>query len=697
MAFQPKHLNYERSPYTGMTREDWKDAAVYMLSGIFQYIDDMEHPVVVPRQETKITYPHAESAPGVYEAEKKAEIFEGLTRSLFIAAPLIHENPELTLNGINIREYYKHHILRCCTRGDDYCVGTYEDLQELTNHADPFRAFQQTVETCALVIGLMTAKEELWDGYTKEEQDIVAGLIGSFAGRNTVPQNWRMFNMLDMAFLYQVGYEIDEAVMLDHAQAALDYYVGDGWYRDGQNFDYYSCWAFNFYAPLWNQWYGYEKLPFIAEQFEKNSNELMKTYPDFFDRDGHTNMWGRSCIYRFAAVSPFDGNYYLKHPEVDPGVARRICSGSLLQFLARDDFMWNGLPTMGFYGQFSPLVQGYSCAESVFWMGKAFLCLHLPKDHPFWTAKEALGTWEKLEKNEVKETVLDGPALAFTNHQANGTTVLRTGKVVKNERDVHGMWNYSKLNYNTKYPWEATPKPMDEAGNLLFAAGGVESQQYVIKDVTSGETSLANSTFWGGEREGILYRCQYFRYATTNELHWMQSIYLADFPVACGILRVDKLKLHRRPIVLTLGSYGFPDNGTQVEMRTKNGAKAVILKGTDAMGRKKQMAMTVFAGWEDLEVLHSEGTNPDSVKSIVIYAKTGLKHQYDGTEAYVFISQVLTKEEHTEFTEEELFPITEITYTDAAQCGTYGPVTLRMTDGSTKTVDYSKLTGSMML
>lgn len=27
---------------------------------------------------------------------------------------------------------------------------------------------------------------------------------------------------------------------------------------------------------------------------------------------------------------------------------------------------------MGFYGQFSPLVQGYSCAESVFWLGKFF-------------------------------------------------------------------------------------------------------------------------------------------------------------------------------------------------------------------------------------------------------------------------------------------------------------------------------------
>ena len=59
----------------------------------------------------------------------------------------------------------------------------------------------------------------------------------------------------------------------------------------------------------------------------------------------------------------------------------------------------------------------------------------------------------------MKETCLDGPALCFSNHGGNGETILRTGKVVKNCGDIHGMWNYSKLCYNTKYPWEAPPHP----------------------------------------------------------------------------------------------------------------------------------------------------------------------------------------------------------------------------------------------
>ena len=239
--FQPKHLDYERSPYTGLTRESWIEAAEYLLNGIFQNIRDFKDPVVMPRKETQVTYPY--SADAVWEFQ--AEYFEGLARSLFIAAPLIHIKPELTLNDIGVRNYYKSHILRACTPGDSVYVGSYAACRELSKDPNPFRAFQQTVETCALVICLWMSKEEIWDTYTKAQKDVIADFLLEYAHGNTVPQNWRLFNMLDMAFLGMEGYEIDADIMREHAQAILAYYAGDGWYRDGHSFDYYSCWAFN--------------------------------------------------------------------------------------------------------------------------------------------------------------------------------------------------------------------------------------------------------------------------------------------------------------------------------------------------------------------------------------------------------------------------------------------------------------------
>ncbi len=680
MKFTPTHLDYDLSPYTGLTRDSWIDAAKYLLSGIFNNIKSIDDPVVMPRYETRVTYP-SKDAP---MWRIKAEYFEGLARSFFISAPLIHIEPDLVLNGISVRDYYKKQVLAAVTPGEKNYVLNFSDMRALDTSDNPNACYQQTVETAALVICLYLCREEIWDTYTKEEKDRIAAFLSDFAHSNTVPQNWRLFNMLDMAFLYMNGYPIDEDIMRDHAQNILNYYVGAGWYRDGQSFDYYSCWAFNMYTAIWNNWYGYEKEPYIAAKFAENSNELMKTYPDFFDRDGFTNMWGRSGIYRNAATSAFDGNLLMKNSKADPGLARRICSGSLLQFLTRDDFLYEGVPTLGFYGPFVPLVQGYSCAESPMWLAKALLCLHLPKDHPFWTSKENNGSWENLAENETKVTTLDGPALCMANHQANGITELRTGKIMKDKKDEHGMWNYSKLVFNTKFPWESKSRE------------DVEAQQYVLEFDEEKIYHKANATLWHGEKDGVLYRRQVFDYEMETEDHWRTVMNLADFAVPYGIFRADKIRMYRRPLSLTLGAFGFPDNGTQIIKKEKDGYKAVILKGRDHTGKEKQLAFTIFDGWDDIEFINSEGTNPDSKKSIVLYAKTVRNTQY-GYEPYFLMSQVITKESLEDFSEDEIFPVENITYTDKEGCGGYGPVTIKLKIGDEKTIDFYGIEGSLSI
>ena len=694
MKYTPKYTDHTLSPFTGLTRDSWIDAGIYILEGAFNHIKDISAPVVLPRKETKVTYPHLDASPENLKQQQLAEIFEGLTRTFFIAAVIIHERPDLVINGILLKEYYKKHILRVVDPKDPLFVGSYESLTKLTESKDPTRCYQQTVETCALVIGLWLCHAEIWDTYEQKEKDLIAGFLKGFAEAPTVPQNWRLFNMLDMAFLHMNGYQINKSIMLDHAENILSYYAGDGWYRDGQCFDYYSCWAFNVYAPIWNLWYGYENCPYIAKQFEKHSNRLMETYPNFFDRDGFTNMWGRSCIYRNASTSAFDGNLFLKKSEVRPGLARRIASGSLLQFLEREDFLYDGIPTLGFYGQFSPLVQGYSCAESPYWFGKAFLCLHLSADHPFWTATEENGVWGSLGSSKVRETVLDGPALDFSNHGGNGATILRTGKIRKAKNDLHGMWNYGKLSYNSKFPWESTPLLND--GDLK--TGDVESEQYTIKDLTTGNILHPNTVFWSRSKENVLYRRLFFDFDMETENHWNQAINLADFTMPLGILRVDKLRLYRRPVLITLGSYGFPDDGsTEIIEKYKGNAKAIILKGHDATGKEKQLAMTIYDGFDDLKITKSHGTNPDSENSIVIYATAHRKNMYDATEPYVMISQVITLESHRELSDAELFPIHDIIYEDEYRNGAYGSVTLRLKNGDERVVNYNKIEKYMSL
>lgn len=679
-AFFVRDPDWELSPYTGLNREGWILAGKFLLNGIFRNVPDPRAPLLMPRYEYAISYPNRNTPPH----KVQAEYFEGLARSFFIAAPLLKEEPELKIAGISLSEYYRSQLLRACDPEDPAYVLDYAAMEAMGEQQNPFRVYQQTVEVCALVICLWACRELIWQSYSRPEKDRIAAFIRGYAEGNTVPQNWRLFNMLALAFLDREGYPIEEGLMRDHAQAVLNYYAGDGWYRDGQCFDYYSVWAFNVYAPLWNLWYGYRKEAKLSAYFEKHANQMMESLPAFFDRDGYTNMWGRSNIYRNAATSAFAANFFLRNPSADPGLARRISSGSLLQFLSREDVFYQGIPCLGFYRSFPPLIQPYSCAASPFWLGKAFLCLCLPKEHPFWTERETNGGWEKLKKGENREYCLDGPGLCCVNHGSNGMTELRTGKVLKKAGDRSGIWNYGKLSYNTKYPWEAGSDPR------------IESQQYTLEDLSFSAVSTANACFFAGQRDGVLYRRQFFDFSSEKEYHWLQGINLADFPVEEGLFRADKLRLFQRPLRIRLGAYGFPDNGTEILRKEEGDWQALILKGRDSRGRAKQLAMSIFFGFSRLDYLRQKDCNPDSENSILLYAEADCRKQY-GYEDYFCISQVLCRDSPEDFSPEELFPLESIRFFDPEKKGGYGPLLLSFKDEKKKEIDFLGIEGRMML
>ncbi len=681
MPFAPKDLDFALSPYTGLTRKHWIEAGKYILEGVFQHVKTMDSPVLVPRYETEVTYPNRNTPAW----KVQAEYYEGLARSFFIAAPLIAIDPGLEIAGKGMREYYKDHILRSCTPGDEQYVLSYSDMDKGSVPSLGLHTYQQTVETCAIVIGLVTTRKEIWDTYRQEEKDRIAAFIRDYAEGTTATQNWRLFNMLDLAFLSMMGYEIDKDIMREHAEAILAYYVGDGWYRDGHAFDYYSAWAFQVYGPIWCRWYGYENEPYLAREFEKNSNELMRTYDRLFDERGHVTMWGRSNIYRNAATAPLAANFNLLDPSANPGLARRIASGALLQFFGRDDILYEGAPVLGFYGPFTPMVQGYSCAESPLWLGKAFLCLELPEDHPFWKAKEENGIWERMKDGETLETVLDGPGLDIADHHDNGTMELRTGKVLRQRGDSNGRWCYAKLSYSSRYPWEC------DLGSGLSAAS------YMLKEPDISSTEQINAILWSGRRGGVLYRRAFFGFDCSVEMHWTSAIDLADFPVPNGLVRADKLRLFHKPVDIYLGSYGFPCPDAEYRIEERGNAKAIIIEGHGSDGEARHMAMTIFGnGWDGLSVERSSGTNPDTAESFIIFAHASRQKVF-GYDPYILISQVITKERDEGFDPDEIFSIGNISYSDKERCGGYGPVTIDMKSGQSYSIDFSKIEGTLLL
>lgn len=237
--------------------------------------------------------------------------------------------------------------------------------------------------------------------------------------------------------------------------------------------------------------------------------------------------------------------------------------------------------------------------------------------------------------------------------------------------------------YHTKFPWEAQP------------AEGIESQQYVFYDPMSKQYRKGNATAWYGEKSQVLYRRSLMGFSDQVEVFRIPVMELADFVVPYGIMRADKMRFPQKPFELTLGAFGFPDNGTEILNMEHHGSRAVVLKGHDHMGNERQLAMTIFAGWDEISLVKSKNTNADSLESIIVYAKLKREKQY-GYEPYILISQVITKCSLEDFREDEIFPLKEILYKDKEACGGYGPIRLCMKDGTEKQIDFygmeSKLT-----
>ncbi|GAO30843.1 hypothetical protein JCM15548_13157 [Geofilum rubicundum JCM 15548] len=192
-VFQVENPDYSVSPYTGLTRAHWKDAALYLLEGAFCYIEELDDPMRFPKQPGK-SYPQD----GSYNV---TENLEGLCRTLFMAAPLLKEDPELVINGIQVGEYYRHQMKMLLDPDGPMFI---------KHMSQPGWISQILVEFGALAISMSVAPEVLWEPFDQETKDALAALMISYGNGPTVGSNWRFFNIFVLSFYQERGYDIDE-------------------------------------------------------------------------------------------------------------------------------------------------------------------------------------------------------------------------------------------------------------------------------------------------------------------------------------------------------------------------------------------------------------------------------------------------------------------------------------------------------
>lgn len=616
-VFKVNNPDFVRSPYTGMTRQHWIEAGEYLLKGAFSYIHCLDDQMYFPKQLEK-TYPRNEGQIPVAK-------LEGLARTLFIAAPLLKNNPGLTINGIRVADYYRHQL-----------VGLTDPNSKSYIAHRTGGPSQTLLELGSLCISMKGAQSVLWDPLTKKQKDDLASLMLSYGEGPTIGSNWMFFNVYILSFFKDQGYKVDEKKMVEWLNKLLDRYKGEGWYNDAPAYDYYSMWAYQSYGPLWAEMFGNKMYPEIAKRFIKNEHDLVANYPYMFARDGRMNMWGRSICYRFAAVTPLPLLEYAGFDDVNYGWMRHIASASLLQFITNPEFLENGIPTMGFYGPFAPSVQIYSCRGSVYWIGKAFLGLLLPADSKYWTATENEGPWKnELKQGKVYNKFQPGSTLLITNYPNSGASEMRSWC----HETVAGDWqkfrsseNYNKLAYNTDFPWMAD------------GTKGEISMNYGTKNKKGEWEVLRLYTFKDFKNE-------VYRRDAVLETDTTVKYQLADITLPDGILRVDRVTVVS-PTDIVLGHYAlaqYSKENLPVNVRSVNKKEIKTISNGDY-----SLAMIPLSGWDNsVDVVYPQGLHPVTK----VCALPVLRQHVEGSR--IFVTLQLWKKK-SDFTDRELSPVKSV-------------------------------------
>ena len=368
------------APFTGLSRASWTEIARQLLSGLLHHSAGLRDRIRPPVSLAS-NYPRLKRDGSVYGLEE--EYVEAFCRSLWMAGPLLAQDPDWRLAGQSVADYYREHLVRGATPGDAVYLGI---------GLGP-RPTPQIMEAAAVCIALRQSRAVLWDPLEARDRARIINWLDSVRLRPVNPNNWRWFSVIVETFLKVEGFAHDAGRVRGHLQAIRAFYVDAGWSRDLDKFDYYSAWSLQFYPIFWSLWDGASD-PGLRDEFAERNDRFLESFVHIFSRRGELPLWGRSPIYRFGAAAPLAAAFLRSDlPRTDPGFARRLTSGSLLQFVRRPDFLHDGIPTLGWLAEQPGIVDHYSGVTSPYWCAKLFCALSLSDESPFWTARENEGFW----------------------------------------------------------------------------------------------------------------------------------------------------------------------------------------------------------------------------------------------------------------------------------------------------------------
>lgn len=261
--------------------------------------------------------------------------------------------------------------------------------------ADIFDCDQKMVEVAAIVFSIAINQKALWEDFSDTERENLYRWLNQINDNDMPKNNWRYFRILTNMTFRLLGLAWNEERMKEDFGLIESFYIGDGWYFDGQptQIDYYVAFAIHYYGLI------YAKLmeevdPEKSRVLKERSTLFFSDFVYWFANNGEEIPFGRSLTYRYAHSSTFAAMAYAEL-DVDYGVLKNLVLRNLESWMKRPIFDNAGVLTIGYGYPNIFMSENYNGCGSPYWCNKVFLILGLNEDHRFWTAEEKEYSYEK--------------------------------------------------------------------------------------------------------------------------------------------------------------------------------------------------------------------------------------------------------------------------------------------------------------
>jgi hypothetical protein len=439
MEDQFPDFDFEHSPYTGWTRAHWEYILARMTYGYARIAEQSGSPARVLYPDDRRGLP--DSVDAIESFARIASAWGAWLRNPANPATLKFDGHE-----INVEALLRQALLDGTNSSDPYTY--WGDI----GHLD-----QRIVESADIAVALWMSRERVFDKMTADEQAQIIAWLAQVDGKGTYTDNWILFTAMAQAVRHHLGFASPVDDIDNRLMQIGEFYRGDGWSVDGptDEFELYNAWMFGWHYLLW-AWIDGERRPDHRQLVLERGRSFIDGFLHFFGANGSYPAWGRSIVYRFAALAPFAVGHFLKIAPADPGLLRRVSSGCIRYFYDHGLFDPDSdFVRQGYHGDFLPAGEAYISPGSPYWCCHGLFALTFDREDAFWTATESP---LPVERDDF-ELALPAPGFLLRGRRETGQVLLlnsRSGQEHDAPRHNYPA-KYGKLAYSTHLPFNVLP------------------------------------------------------------------------------------------------------------------------------------------------------------------------------------------------------------------------------------------------